>query len=132
MANIDIPRILANIFKNCHEPSGRHGCVLWKGATYDGLYGKMRNPLSKLPNQPSYMRTHRLVYLLNNIHQYNNLFLPKTDEFGCNLDVSHVCHNTLCINIAHLALESHHINCSRKHCVDIGRCNGEHEPACLL
>ena len=131
MTTIDIPAILARLYDKCDKPTGRYGCILWRGATYDGLYGKMRNPMSSLYDQPRYIRVHRLVYLLHNISDFKSLKLPREDSAGNPLDVSHICHNSLCVNISHLVLEPHYINCSRKDCIRYGRCEN-HAPACLL
>ena len=110
--------------------------LLWTGATYDRRYGKWRNPLISLlednEHQPRFMRTHRLVYLLSNIEQFPDYRLPQTDKHDDRLDVSHLCHNTLCIKLDHLVLEKHIVNNSRKVCKHLGTCNHTHKPACLL
>ena len=48
--------------------------------------------------------------------------------------VSHLCHNTLCCNPAHLTWESQGVNCSRYTCVLVGECqkHGDQHPDCLL
>ena len=130
---VNVPEILARIDKKCDNVSGRHGCVLWKGATYDGLYGKMRNPLSKYLGQPTYMRVHRLVYLLHHIKDFDDLTIGHVDKNGEIIEVSHICHNSLCVNIAHLSLETHQTNISRRACVADGICRSHGDaPACLL
>ena len=130
---VNVPEILARINKHCDNPSGAYGCIMWKGGTYDGLYGKMRNPLAKLPGQPTYMRVHRLVYLLHHIKDFKTLTLDHIDENGQNIEVSHLCHKSLCVNIAHLSLEMHQTNLSRRACVAEGECRTHGDvPACLL
>lgn len=129
---IDTRRLLDKIYDKCDHDYGIFNCLIWTGATYDDKYGKMRNPLKKYKDQPTYMRTHRMVYLLHNIEHFKSGFLPKSDSNGDNLDVSHICHNTLCVNINHLTLESHLINCSRNECVSLGKCTDQHFPACLI
>ena len=47
-------------------------------------------------------------------HQYSQCFdlknvMPQVDAEGRKLEVSHLCHNGLCIKGAHLTLESHEI-----------------------
>ena len=132
MTTIDIPAILSKISSHCDTPVGMYGCAIWRGGTYDGFYGKMRNPLSFLMNQPEYMRVHRLVYLLHNITHFPALLLRREDSNGITLDVSHICHNTLCVNISHLVLEPHSVNLSRKICVNSHKCCHNHTPACLI
>ena len=114
------------------KSGNRHGCIMWTGACSDSGYGRVRNPFSKLNNQPTMYRIHRLVYLLQNIYKYNDLCLPKCDVIGHELDVSHICHNKLCVNIDHLILEAHFINCIRRQCVCDNRCSASHHPLCLL
>ena len=103
-----------------------HGCVFWNGARSDTGYGRIRNPFAKLNDQPAFYRTHRLVYLLNNIDAYSDMILPKSDLDAHDLDVSHICHNKLCINIQHLVFELHYINCNRRQCVHDNVCSGSH------
>jgi len=43
------------------------------------------------------------------------------------LEVSHLCHEPLCINAEHLSLESHSCNTDRLRCVNRGLCHG-HKP----
>lgn len=57
---------------------------------------------------------HRLMYLLHSDHE----------NLDPNMHVSHICHNSLCINIEHLSYEEPHINNSRKVCTNL------HPPAC--
>ena len=124
--------IIRKINENCENNCGRYGCLLWKGATFSGRYGRMRNPFYKHANQPAYMRIHRLVYLLHHIDEFSDFIVPKTDTNGQDLEVSHICHNRLCVNIDHLVLESHMTNCSRRECVAKKICCKTHKPECLL
>ena len=54
------------------------------------------------------------------------------------LDVSHLCHNKLCIQPNHLSLENRATNCRRKRCVSAGVCrrhpkgDGTFYPDCIL
>ena len=72
------------------------------------------------------------ISLLSNIEQFPDYRLPQTDKNDDRLDVSQLCHNTLCIKLDHLVLEKHIVNKSRKVCKHLGTCNHTHEPACLL
>ena len=49
---------------------------------------------------------HRLMYMLHT----NTLHIPPSKH------VSHICHNSLCINPLHLSLEAAHINNERQTC----------------
>ena len=132
MDTLDAPSILKKILEKCDQNCGPHDCAIWMGATYDKKYGKIRNPLSKYKDQPTYMRTHRLLYLLNNIHIYRNGFQPIVNSDGHNVEISHLCHNSLCLNIDHLVLETHFTNCSRVDCAVRRICCGSHIRPCLL
>lgn len=50
------------------------------------------------------------------------------------IEVSHLCHNSLCVNPQHLSYEPHQVNTIRRACVNAGRCTGHFGvyPACLL
>lgn len=66
---------------------------------------------------------HRFIYMLT--HKIKD---PSEIEGS---EVSHVCHNKLCIYSQHLVLEDHAINKDRQYCIlTPGRCT--HEPACIL
>ena len=43
-----------------------------------------------------------------------------------NHDMSHLCHNRICINPKHLVYEPRWVNNARKTCVKEGQCNGHH------
>lgn len=45
--------------------------------------------------------------------------------------VSHRCHNSLCINPAHLCCEAQSTNNQRKVCVGLGECTAQHLPLCI-
>ena len=71
--------------------------------------GISRNPfLTELGgDRPKMIKTHRLVYMCS---------LEKTflkNEGDEQMDVSHLCHRSLCVNPAHLVLEPHSTNSSR-------------------
>lgn len=102
-----------------------HRCVLWdvgkmtkNGVDYGYKYVKL--PYKQLKSR---QYTHRLAYML----KYRNYDLPR------HFDVSHLCHNSLCINKDHLTLEPHNINNNRIHCANENQCFG-HQPYkdCLL
>lgn len=94
------------------------GCLLWKGAVKKckgrrgGGYGIIN---VHLPGHDSrtLMRVHRLAYI---VHTGN--FIPQQN------DVSHLCHNSLCVNFHHLSLEPRKINNARKVCHRKRQCQG--------
>lgn len=51
--------------------------------------------------------------------------LPENHKF----DISHLCHNRLCFNHAHLVREEHEANWKRMGCIGGAEC--KHEPQCL-
>ena len=86
------------------EINGPLGCVEWRGGC-SGLYGVIRfkffgSPVSKI------IRVHRLQYMISS----------KNFDLSPEMDVSHVCHNNLCISPNHLSYESHRINMEREQC----------------
>ena len=102
-----------------------HGCVIWTGPNLNKSGVEYGYKYVKLPNQNKKSRqyTHRLAYMF----KIGNFRLPR------GLDVSHICHNSLCVNPAHLSSEPHHINNNRIQCVNEGRCFGHQQyKTCLL
>ena len=111
-----------------------HGCRVWKGASEDRsrskdgslLYGMIR---AKLPypydsTTSQKHRVHRIAFSIN-----NSDFYDPTDSDP----ISHLCHNSLCINPKHLSKEPQLINNHRIKCVQQGACDGhEPHPECIL
>ena len=102
-----------------------NACVQWNGAISKNGYGFVH---LNLPNKKKLHTTaHRVAFMLN-----QKIFeIPKKDSDGNILHVSHLCHNTTCVNAEHLSLEPQQLNQERKMCVKSGCCLG-HSPACLL
>ncbi|MCU7799275.1 MAG: HNH endonuclease [gamma proteobacterium symbiont of Lucinoma myriamae] len=95
-------------------PEGPLGCFVWTGAqTGSGIskYGRLKLQLPGDPRSKSYY-VHRMTFIA-----YNQL-----GNIPANLDISHICHNSLCANIGHLSLEPHSINNNRQVCRSLGRC----------
>jgi hypothetical protein len=93
---------------------GQNGeCHIWTGAcTSNGKYGVLN---CKFPNAIGWTKihAHRLAYMI------------KSKKFNYQgFDVSHLCHNSKCINTEHLSLEPHGFNNSRMTCVSVGKCLG--------
>ena len=101
-------------------------CIIWTGAKagHSG-YGNMRNPIRIVfPDQPLFVRVHRLAYAL--YHDMYTHEIPLTNVLNEKLDVSHLCHNKLCIHIDHLILETHTSNMSRETCTLLGHFTRDH------
>lgn len=73
---------------------------------------------------------HRLSLMIH----MQTLDLNRTCEYsGLPCEVSHLCHNALCINPLHLSLEPKVTNNSRKQCLNEKKCFGHgNYRACLL
>lgn len=91
---------------------GRFGCHEWVGGLEHGTYGKIT--VAWPDGQKCRERTHRIAYMA--AHKCLKSDLPRTDDSGRKLDVSHLCHNGRCINPAHLVLEPHETNLERMSC----------------
>ena len=119
------PDILSKYLEKLEEKSvtAENGeCVLWCGSVKAGGYGVINVKLSKTSPWRSIV-VHRVSFMM-----HNNT--PHLDKHG---DVSHLCHNSLCINPKHLSLEPHHINNNRQFCKMKGHCLGHHSyPLCRL
>ena len=97
-------------------------CKIWKKAVNSGGY-----PVIKVSargwGRSTYL-AHRLMFQL--ISQIN----IDTDP---DHEVSHLCHNRLCLEVGHLSFEPSMVNASRKSCVDSGVCAGHDNFAnCVL
>ena len=128
-----VTQVLTRIIQKTSNTEDCPDCLLWNGATYDNKYGKIRNPLRRhFENQPQFLRAHRLVYLFNHLDDFQDRRLPHRDAHGNRLDVSHLCHNTLCIRSNHLVLEKQSTNNSRTTCRVENNCNRTHLPHCVF
>jgi len=120
------------------EPGGR-GCHLWTGAKDRDGYGRIKVTWS-LPDGSTVSKTERaprIVYMLK-IHVYTKCDFPQSTELPDGttvpLEVSHLCHQRLCVNADHLSLEPRSVNLERMHCKGQQLCHLCHEgyPKCLL
>lgn len=102
-------------------------CVEWLGCADKYGYGTKR--VTWPDKTVSLERVHRLSYML-----YKSLLRHEVPHHNGNavLEVSHLCHNKLCIKPEHLVLESHETNCERKACFMLGTCCRVHFPECKL
>ena len=105
-------------------------CLVWQGQAKTakgrhGQYGKIHIRF-KDSNGQNIVNTTMVVsraYWLakNNLH-----LLPK------DIDISHLCHNTLCVAIDHLVAEHHNTNQERITCNKAHACTLSHTPRCLF
>ena len=58
--------------------------------------------------------------------------MPRIYDNRKNLEVSHMCHNGICVTSTHLVLETHETNLERISCKSQGQCTKQHQPFCLL
>ena len=101
-------------------PNGR--CQLWDGATREERHVTYGVINVKINDKWRVMHAHRLA-----MYCRENKIIEST------LDVSHLCHNSTCINPLHLSVEPHHVNNNRKACTEKGWCvSHEPYPDCLL
>ena len=96
-------------------------CILWTGGQFAGGYGRVA---VKWPGENK-------IYNIS-AHRLSFMFLNKTINLDPNLEVSHLCHRTLCVNPRHLVLEPHLINLERKMCKVSQVCLDTHKPPCLF
>lgn len=103
-----IEQTLAKIRENCLVTET--GCQVWqKASSGKGAGPKYGMSKVKFPwgMRAKAIRVHRLMYMLAN----------SNFDLTSQLDVSHLCHNSLCVNEDHLSLEPHTVNNSRRHCL---------------
>ena len=109
------------------------GCMFWQGALWSGSrYGMCWH---KPPGQQrKRWRVHRLVYALHLALENNSpdLTLPTHNNHQEPIEISHLCHSPLCLNINHLTLETHSTNMDRELCRHQGFCTANHQPPCLI
>ena len=87
-------------------PAEQGDCQLWVGTTKRSKHLQYGIICVKLDGRWTTLLTHRLIYMM--IHHQRHLQQGH--------DVSHLCHNTLCLNPNHLSLEPHAINNNRQRC----------------
>ena len=124
-----VMKIAEKIRSRCRRD--RNGCLIWTGAKtrsdpraapYGVVY--IRPPFSTKRKK---FRVHQMVYVATH----------SQVKYGMNdvsFEMSHLCHNSLCVEAAHLSMEPRSINNHRKNCKEEGRCLGGHGdyPSCIL
>lgn len=108
------------------HPNGE--CRIWNGSLLGPLnkYGRIKCTISKGVYQN--VLVHRLYYMIFNDITENELLQASSDYH-----ISHLCHNTKCINPSHLSKETQAINNSRMSCICEGECLSHNPfPDCKL
>ena len=104
-------------------PAPNSHCIIWTGnLTSNRLYGLLsyRDPETNIWKKK---HVHRLALMV----KLRSMTIPKE------LDASHLCHNSLCVNADHLSLEPHSINNNRQCCKGYGHCIGHGDfPDCMM
>ena len=98
----------------------QNGCLIWKGGTMKNGYPAIR---VKRLYQPAFsISGHQFAY-----------FLQKDRFLDTRLEISHRCHNKLCVNYQHLSQETRSTNGHRNTCKTSGTCSGHgHFQDCIL
>ncbi len=108
--------------------TGPTGCLEYGVGKTKGNYGRYHMSYPTLEAGTSLkaqMTAHRAVYILSK-RRPDMIGEPGTGQ------VSHLCHNPRCVNIAHLHLESPAANCQRQACQLKKKCQGFCDPACIF
>lgn len=114
MMALDPNNLKPNLLAELRQVSRREGtCLLWGRSTNQDGYGIKR---LKYEGQWKNFLIHRLAYAIgHNVILTNTMFL------------SHLCHNTRCMELSHLVLEPLEVNNSqRKTCSSRRECTGNH------
>lgn len=107
-------------------------CVLWTGSTDRNGYGRIKVTWLK-PDGSTASTTERAPRIAMMLKlDFNSKF--DFQQYAATLEVSHLCHQRLCVNPAHLSLEPRTINTERVHCNLQGQCTQCHDgyPYCLF
>ena len=109
------------LFETECVPAPNGECLLWPRKPQKNGYGavKYKCPISGLWRCTT---AHRLSFMV---------FNQNMDITG--QDISHLCHNKLCVRGEHLSAEPHAVNNARQKCVNRCCCSGHGEfPDCVL
>ena len=115
----DFPSILDTIHANSSPPDPVTGCRLWQKAVSANKYGVTKSPFDK--KKTDYV--HRIAYMAS-----HGVTFLRENKF----DVSHLCHNKLCVEPSHLTYEPHSQNQERIHCFHQKICSKGHKPFCII
>ena len=98
-----------------------NGCHIWNGAVVKR--GPRRNTkdygvVKITPPAPGKKAFQAYVHIIVNF--LHNGTIPHKGF----TDISHLCHNSLCVNIRHIVKEDHQVNIDRQKCNNTTECHG--------
>jgi len=89
-------------------------CRIWQGPlTKNGKYGLI-----------SFRDPRDLKWKKKHAHRLSFMVFEKKIDIRSDMDCSHLCHNSLCVNVNHISLEHHFINNNRQYCLNSNLCYG--------
>ncbi len=109
---------------NSTVQQGPHGCRVWQNPVGGNGYPRMRITLVAGGGSSQYS-VHQVVLACSTGTVLDRPFF----------EVSHLCHNKLCVEVTHLTYEPKVVNVQRRNCVAEGHCfghQGQDSPDCLL
>ena len=107
-------------YKRNHITIDTSGCHIWQGSLsstgrrHTSRYGQCWVTPVEHNQKPFKTSAHIVAFFLEN---------RTIPEKGVT-DISHICHNSLCVNIEHLVKEIHWINIDRNRCKETNYCFG--------
>lgn len=111
--------------EGCPGSASSSSCIEWTGTLNRSGYADLY--LTSPNGRKMHTYAHRGVYML----QHKVLEIPRVNENGAKLEISHLCNTKICLNPTHLILETSNINRERKMCHKSGVCIG-HMPLCIF
>ena len=127
-------KLKADIYKKSKiDCSNSKGCVIWSGSkTTNGHYGKKR--VTWPDGYRETAKVHKLVMMtiLKKRVKRHIPILATVNDKKVKLEVSHICHSSLCVNPKHLLLETHERNMERRTCRVQKLCTQTHHPICIM
>ena len=125
---------MEEFYKECQEKLIKNSklcengeCILWTGAVSRGGYGNFR-----------YLDPGDRRYKTHSAHRVSLMLKVKNFNVSPRLHASHLCNNKLCVNAEHIRFEPSQVNCQRRTCFKMSRCNGHLDrngncgPDCLI
>ncbi len=109
---LEIIHVLHRKLVETSERDPKSDCIIFSGSTQNG-YGMIRKSID---NERFRLYAHQVALL----HNTNMTAIP--DGLQC----SHLCHIKLCVNVAHLSLESQSVNNNRNMCRNERKCSRDH------
>lgn len=101
------------------KTTNENHCIVWTGQQKKG-YGVYE---TRFRGKKIKILVHRLRYFISN----------NCQKLRKDMNISHLCHNKLCVKISHLCLEPQSINNKRQICKNNGECSFHYGyPKCLI